>query len=812
VAAPATRQWPTPTPESERARRRDDLRLLTGAGRYLDDLPVGRTLHMAIVRSPLPHARLRSIDAAPALSLAGVHRVIDGRDLLEHLAPFPAVVRTAPAYRPLAIDRVRYVGEPVAVVLADDRYLAEDGAAAVRVNLETLEPVIDPRFAASDAAPLLHDDASSNVAWSRAYRFGDPEAAFASATRVVSIETAFPRYNSTPLETYALVAEWVTGGEQAELTVHSNFQGPFSLHPVMCRALGLESHQLRLVTPEDIGGSFGNKAMIYPYIVLAGACSKLAGGRVKWIEDRREHLAGSASGTNRVTRAEAAVDEHGTVHAVSFDILEDVGAYLRAPEPSCVMRSISGFAGPYRIAHAAIDVRVVLTNKLVTGLNRGYGGQQHIFTLERLIDQVAAELGLDPVEVRQRNFIGAGEFPYTGAGGTRYDSGDYRRALEAVLEQSGYRELKARGADRGDRWIGVGLATAVHSSAANLGYVTLALEPEDRSAPGYRAKSGSRDWTSATVDLAGKVVVEIGTAGSGQAHRATITGIVSEVLEVDPADVRVVDALDTGRQPWSVSTGSYSSRFAVMVGNAALLAAEALREQLLDLAAMVEGIDRDALAWSAGAAVVLATGKRMSLRSLAGAAHWDSGTIEADPPSLAVTRAFTSPGTTSPDAEDRINPALCYGFMADVAVVEVDKETFIPRLRRYHAVHDVGRTLDPAVVAGQMYGGVVHGMGGALLEELAYGDDGRLLIGDLMDYRCPEAGDAPEMHVDHANVPSPSNRLGVKGAGESSAMSAPAAIAAAVEDAMSHTGVSITSLPIDPIRLWAASGRSGAAD
>jgi 2-furoyl-CoA dehydrogenase large subunit len=776
---------------------RDRRRLVTGGGRYLDDLGVPGALAMAVVRSPVASARLRGVSVAHALEIEGVRAVITAPELLEHCDPFPGIVRDAPPYHALAVDRVRYEGEPVAVVVADDRYLAEDGARAVALDLEPLDAVVDPRVAAADSA---------NVPWRRRYRYGDVATAFERASRVVSIDVTFPKYNSTPLETYGLVADW--SAATGDVTVHSNFQGPFSLQPVMCAALRLASHQLRLVVAQDIGGSFGIKAMIYPYIVLAAVASKVAGAPVRWVEDRAEHLAGSASGTRRLTHAEAAVDDDGRVRAVRFQLLEDVGAYLRAPEPSCVMRSLSGFAGPYDIAHGEVDASVVLTNTLPTGLNRGYGGQQHIFTLERLMDRVACELGLDPAELRRRNLIAADRFPLEAASGTRYDSGEYHAALERALELAGYSALRAcRETDDGRAWVGVGVATALHSSAANMGYVTLALEPDIRDGERYRAKSGSREWATVRVDPGGKVAVEIATAGAGQGHRETAARLVAEHLGIPATDVRAIDAVDTERSPWSVSTGSYSSRFAVMAANAIVLAVDALKDELLDLAAARLGRPRAELQWSSGAARH-DDGAKAGLRELAGAAHWDAGTLGSATPALAVTRAFVADDTGPPDDRDRVNAALAYGFMADVAVVEVDKQTFIPRLRSYVAVHDVGRTLDAGIVAGQMYGGIVHGMAGALLETISYAPDGRLLVRDLMDYRCPEAGDAPAMTLDHVNAPSPSNPLGVKGAGESSSMSAPAAIAAAVEDALAHVGAHIDALPIDPASLWARYGRA----
>lgn len=781
------------------AGRRDDLRLVTGQGRFVADSLPRNALHMAFVRSPLAHAAIGSIDVETALAVPGVRAVVTGAQLAEELDPFPNVVRGAPPYYPLATDAVRYVGEPLAIVLADDRYAAEDGAAVVFADLDERPVIIDPVVAATPGAPSLHETCE-NVAWARTYRYGDPEARFAEAERVVRIETTFPKYNSTPLEPYAVVADWdaVTG----DVLVESNFQGPFSLVPVLCRALRIGTDRIRLLAAEDIGGSFGIKAMIYPYIAAAAVCSKLAGRPVVWLEDRQEHLYGSASGTDRVTHAEAAVCADGTVTALRFDILENVGAYLRAPEPSCVMRSVSMFAGPYRIPDGEVGVRVVMTNKLPTGLNRGYGGQQHIFTLERLMDAVARELDIDPADVRRRNFIGADEFPFETPSGTRYDSGDYARALDRVLEVSGYDAVRRGDRDGGDCWVGVGLATAIHSSAANMGYVTLAIEPADRSAPRYRAKSGMRDWARLSVDPSGGIAVEIGSTGCGQGHRRTVAGIVGRTLGIDPAAVRVADQLDTARDPWSVSSGSYSSRFAVMTGNAVLAAAEQLREQLVEVAAAILGASTDEIVWTSGAA------RRgddvVSLREIAGTVHWDGGSSTSALPQLVAIGTFAGVGAGAPDPDDRVNAALAYGFMADVAVVEVDKHTLQPRVRRYFAVHDVGETLEPSLVAAQTHGGVANGVAAALYEYLGYGADGQLLNGSFVDYHCISAASSPDVHVEHANVPSPFNPLGVKGAGESSAMTAPAAVAAAVEDALRHRGAVVSKLPIDPAELWGA--------
>ena len=420
--------------------------------------------------------------------MKGVFAVYTGRDIAKVLNPFPSIVRSAPLYRAVTIDKVRYVGEPVAVVLASDRYAAEDGLAAIEVDYEPLEAVTRPHLACEAGAPILHDELKSNVVWRQHYRYGDPDAAFAKADHVVRVSLTFPKYNSTPLETYGVVAEYLP--ERAGFVVHGNFQGPFSLMPVMARALGVPENKLRIVVPQDVGGSFGNKAMIYPYIALMAACARLAGRPVKWIEDRMEHLLASASGTDRESELEAAVSSDGRIHAIRMIIRENVGAYLRAPEPSCIMRSLTTFSGPYRILHGEIDASCVLTNKLPTGLNRGYGGQQYIFSLERLVDRVAHDLNLDRLEVRRRNFLKRDEFPYKTMTGSFYDSGDYDGCLDkalAVVKQEDWlgemEQLRKAG-----RLVGLGYATAVHSAASNIGYVTLALSPDDRQRANYQSE------------------------------------------------------------------------------------------------------------------------------------------------------------------------------------------------------------------------------------------------------------------------------------------------------------------------------------
>jgi 2-furoyl-CoA dehydrogenase large subunit len=783
--------------------RIEDARLLLGRGHYIDDLPVSAsTVHAAIVRSPHSHAEIIGIDKAAALATEGVLAVYTGEDLAAVLDAFPNIVRGAPEYRAIAAGRVRYVGEPVAVVLGRDRYAAEDGVAAVEVTYKGLEAVTDVDAACATGAPLLHKQLGTNIVWRNRYRYGDPDAAFASASRIVRIALKFPKYNSTPLETYGVTADYLpeTGG----YVVHSNFQGPFSLMAVLARALRVSVSRIRMVIPQDVGGSFGNKAMIYPYVGLIAACARLVSRPVKWIEDRAEHLLGSASGTDRSSVVEAAVSNDGRVHAIRTIIRENVGAYLRAPEPSCVMRSLTTFSGPYRIENSDIDAACVLTNKLPTGLNRGYGGQQYMFSLERLMDAVARETGIDRIEVRRRNFLKTTDFPYRTTTGSYYDSGDYDgcldRALACLHDEEWMRtrdELRASG-----RLVGIGLATCVHSAASNIGYVTLALSADERAGRHYHSKSGTSDLAQLWLEPSGRLRVEIGTAGSGQGHATTVAQIVAREFGIGVGDVDVIDRIDTETMPWTITTGTYASRFAVVVGGAVQRAAVRLSGHVCGIAAHLLDAPLEDVEIAEGVVRLRNSNRSLSLRQIAGAAHWNRGELPDQGIELHVSESYSAPNLASPDAENRVNAAATYGFMADAAMVEIDPITFVPRVLRYVAVHDVGTAINPQLIRGQIAGGIVHGIGGALYEHLDYDENGQMLSVSFMDYLCPTASEAPAMSISHHGGASPFTVLGTKGCGENSAMSAPAVIASAIDDALGQYGIVISELPITPPAIW----------
>ena len=786
--------------------RVEDGRLLTGRGTFIDDHPpVANLCHAAIVRSPHAHARIHGYDLTAALSMDGVIGAITGADVAAACKPFGVGVTTPVHYYPAATDKARFVGEPVALVVARDRYLAEDAAEVVGVDYEPLPAVVDPEKALEPDAPVLHERVGSNLAGHRRLVYGDPDGAFARADVVVRERFRFPKYGSTPIETYGVIARW--DPLDGVLTVWSNFMGPFIMHPLVARVLGLPENRLRFIVPPDIGGSFGIKSSIYPYLALVGLAAMKLGVPVKWIEDRREHLLASSSGTDRVAWRELAATNDGTILGMRFKWYDNVGGYIRSPEPGCSFRPTGNFVGPYRFRNLEVDASVVMTNKSLTGPNRGYACGHLYFETERMMDLLAERLGIDPAEVRRRNLIGAESFPYRTPTGGLYDSGDYGRAFERALELARYDELRreqARARAAG-RYYGIGLALAVDPSVSNMGYVATALDPQFRAKPEYLPKSGAVDSATVKIDPLGRLIAILGTTPQGQGHQTIVSQIVATELGVEPRDVTVVDEMDTFTRVWSISSGTYSSRFGSVGTSAVALAARKLKAKLVEYAAHLMDAPVEALEFrDGGVHRKTGTGASYSIKDLAGRAHWNTESLpDGMEPGLAATAVFGFTEARAVDAEDRVNSSNTYGFIAEVMAVEVDPATAAVTILKYVTVHDAGTIINPMIVEGQIYGGALHGLGGALYEELAYDDDGQLLTGTFMDYLVPTATEAPEIEIEHVVSPSPLTTLGSKGLGESSSMTVPAVIANAVSDALEPLGIKITELPMTPGRLHA---------
>jgi 2-furoyl-CoA dehydrogenase large subunit len=786
-------------------KRVEDARLLTGRGAFIDDHPpVANVHHAAIVRSPHAHARIRGYDLTAARAMDGVAGIITGADVAQACKPFGVGVTSPVHYFPAAIDKARFVGEPVAVVVARDRYLAEDAADAVVVDYEPLPAVVDPERALDAGAPILHEAVGSNLAGHRRLVYGDPDRAFRDADVVIRERFKFPKYGSTPIETYGIIARW--DALDGVLTVWSNFMGPFIMHPLVARVLGLAENRLRFIVPPDIGGSFGIKSSLYPYIALIGLAAMKTGVAVKWIEDRREHLLASSSGTDRIAYRELAARGDGTVLGMRYRWLDNVGGYIRSPEPGCSFRPTGNFVGPYRFQDLEVDASVVMTNKSLTGPNRGYACGHLYFETEGMMDRLAAELRLDPAEVRRRNLIRPEQLPYRTPTGGLYDSGDYPTTFERALEMAGYDDLRERQASAraAGRYFGIGLALAIDPSVSNMGYVATALDPQFRAKPEYLPKSGATESASVKVDPLGRVITILGSTPQGQGHQTIVSQIVADELGITPGDVTVVDEMDTFTRPWSISSGTYSSRFGSIGTSAVALAARKLKAKLVDYAAHLMEVPASSLEFRDGAARPRSgTGASYSIKELAGRAHWNTESLpDGMEPMLQATAVFGFTEARAVDQEDRVNSSNTYGFIAEVMAVEVDPDTASITIVKYVTVHDAGTIINPMIAEGQIYGGALHGLGGALFEEMEYDDSGQPLAGTFMDYLVPTASEAPEIEIDHVISPSPLTTLGSKGLGESSSMTVPAVIANAVSDALSPLGIRITELPMAPSRLW----------
>jgi 2-furoyl-CoA dehydrogenase large subunit len=795
-------------------KRVEDPHLLAGRGRYLDDQAIPNLHHAAIVRSPHAHARILGYEVSATLARPGVVGVVTGADVAARTKAFGVGVTTPIRYHCAATDKVRFVGEPVAVVVARDRYAAEDAAEHLVVHYEPLPAVVDPERALEADAPVLHEAVGTNLAAHRRLVYGDPDRAFAEADVVIRERFRFPKYASTPIETYGIVARWDPFDQV--LTVWSNFMGPFIMHPLVARVLQLPENRLRFIVPPDIGGSYGIKSSIYPYLALIGLTAMVTGVAVKWIEDRREHLLASSSGTDRIADREVAARKDGTILGMRYRWLDNVGGYIRSPEPGCSFRPLGNYVGPYRFQNLEVDASVVMTNKSLTGPNRGYACGHLYFETERMMDLLAERLGLDPVEIRRKNLVPAEWFPYRTPTGGLYDSGNFEATLDRALRVAQYDQLRARqAAARAEgRYFGIGLALAVDPSVSNMGYVATALDPQFRAKPEYLAKSGAIEACSVKIDPLGRIIAVLGTTPQGQGHQTVVAQILADELGVDPAEITVVDEMDTFTRVWSISSGTYSSRFGSVGTSAVALAGRKLRGKLVEYAAHLMELPAEQLELRDGA-VRPKTGKGpyYTLKDLAGRAHWNTESLPAGmEPGLAATAVFGFTEARAVDAEDRVNSSNTYGFIAEVMAVEVDAETAEIRIVKYVTVHDAGTVINPLIAEGQIYGGALHGLGGALYEELAYDADGQCLTASFMDYVVPSATEAPTIEIDHIVSPSPLTPLGSKGLGESSSMTVPAVIANAVSDALAPLGVRITELPITPARLWALMKRVQGGD
>ncbi|WP_416841278.1 xanthine dehydrogenase family protein molybdopterin-binding subunit [Haloferax sp. DFSO52] len=776
-------------------KRKEDNRLTTGRGRYIDDLePVPNLKYISVLRSPHAHARIEDIDASAALDMDGVHAVVTGEQVAELVDPFPASVQNpSNAYYPIAVDKVRYNGEPVAVVVADDRYRAHDALEFINVSYERLDPILDPEEAVEDDAPQVHE--GGNVANYRELEYGDVDAEFAAADHIVKERFEYPRTAYPPLETYGVIADYDDG--QDTLDIWANFQGPFSLHAVSTSVLPLPENRISLKVPSDQGGGFGVKCSLYPYIVLLSAVSMETGVPVKWIESRQEHLLASSMHANRVQYLEGAVDDDGDIRAIRFRQFDDFGGYVRPPEPGATYRPIGNWQGPYDMNALGAELYTVRTNKCPTGPHRGYGCHLHYFALEGLVDRMAETIDMDPAELRLRNFITDDAFPFESLTGGLYDSGQYERAMQMGLDAIDYDGFSTE-SDDPDTLIGIGMSAVVDPQASNMGYLDVALPKEMR----RYSKSGAVEAATVIIGPDGTVKVELTDSPEGQGHETTASQIVADELRVDFDDVQVNTGIDTGLDSWVISSGTYSSRFGTIGHSAIAKAARKVRNQAETIGAHLLGVDVETVELRDGA-VISESGESISLRRIAGTTYWNPQDLPEDvEPKLASLTVTGMDQATAVTDDDKVNSSMTYAFGAHFAVVEVNIKTGVVEIKDYVTVHDAGTVVNPLIVRGQIEGGTFHGYASTLYEFHEYDKTGTLQTDSLMDYSMPTIKERLKMRHEHIETPSPFTELGSKGTGEAGTQAVVPALSNAVRNALQQVDVDIDTLPITPDRVW----------
>lgn len=775
--------------------RKEDARLVTGRGAYVDDLARPGQLHAAFLRSPHAHARIVALDAREAERWPGVHAVLTGAEAAQLSRPIRPLIPTPVPLRDwcLAVDRARFAGEPVAAVAAEDRATAEDALEHIAVDYEPLPAVVDPEAAIAPGAPLLYPELGTNVLWHDVLSYGDVDGAFARADGVLRERFEIQRYASTPLETFACIAEHDAG--TGGYGFWTNDQRPGLTLSILAESLGVPQSLVRLACP-DIGGAFGNKRR--PAYLLACALLAAKTGRpVKWVEDRVENLTALMHACNGVMDLELAYRRDGTVLALRVRDVADEGKNLVSPTQHNLIK-LGNIVNGYRIGAVRYEPYSVLTNKCPSGANRGIGKPFMCFAIERAMALLARRLGIDPADIRLRNYVGPGEMPYTTPPGAQYDSGDYPATLERALERfdyTGWRAEQARARAEG-RLLGIGIATSVEPAGTNLASYELIT--------GRRAVSGSAEAAMVRVEPDGAVRAAIGDPASGQGYETVIAQIVADELGLGPDGVRVERGFDSATTPWLYLSGNYSNKFSVTDVGAVLGAARKVRDKLLRIAAHRLEVAPEDLELREGAARVRGAGDRaLTLRELARTAYADVlGLPPGEEPGLEARHAHQNPLAEPVGPGRRVRSQLVFSNAAHCCVVEVDARTGQVRILRHVVVHDCGRELNPAIVEGMVHGSTAHGMGAALLEEFRYDDSGQLLTATLMDYLKPTAADLPDIEVDRLEHASPVTPLGAKGVGEGGAIPAPAAVANAVEDALAPFGVVIRALPITPERGW----------
>jgi carbon-monoxide dehydrogenase large subunit len=776
--------------------RLEDPRLLRGKGKFVDDIDLPAMLHAAVLRSPHAHARLLGIDISAALALPGVHLVLTAHDLGNALEPSPLLVpHSALTYPrtqlPLALNEVRYAGEAVAFVVADSRYIAEDALELIEVEYELLPVVHSLEKAAQSGSVLVHEDVPGNIAAHLIQSVGEPEYQIANAPHVLRETFHVDRGAGMPMECRGVLARWEE--HEQMLTCWISTQGPIPIRNGLAAIFQLPEHKVRVVAP-DVGGGFGTKIMMfYPEEILTPFAAMRLGRPVKWIEDRRENFIAANQEREQVHEVEYAFDDQGVLLAVRDTFLHDTGAYT--PYGIIVpIISACSLPGPYRLRHYASECTVLYTNKVPVSPYRGAGRPQAVFVMERIMDRIAVELGMDRCEVRSRNFIEPDEFPwdvgfiYQDGGPTKYDSGNYQAGLEMLkdlLDYDHFPQIQKEARQQG-RYLGIGIGYYVEGTSI-----------------------GPYEGANVRVESDGRVFVSTGVTSQGQAHATTFAQIVADQLGIRPDEVLLTEG-DTQSFTWGV--GTFASRAATVAGAAMYLAAVKVREKAKQVAADLFEASSDDIELADGKVFVRDAPQRfLTLGQVAISANplrYSYGEnarklilmqLAGPRPGPALPAERGTPGLEATEYYSPQHASFASGVHG--AIIEVDPTTGMVSFVKYVAVHDCGKVINPLVVEGQVHGGVAQGIGGAFFERLVYNEEGQLINGSFMDYLLPTAAEVPTIIVGHVETPSPLSPLGMKGAGEAGVIPVPALFASAIDDALSPFGVRVREMPLHPCRL-----------
>jgi CO/xanthine dehydrogenase Mo-binding subunit len=781
--------------------RKEDKRLVQGEGVFVDDVKRHAMAYVHFVRSPYAHAAITSIDVSKAMELDGVYGTLIGEEVAAQTDAFFQIAPPPGGHvkdYALAVGRVRHVGEPVAAVAAATRELARDAADLIEVEYEPLQPVVDMERAADHDMPVLHDEVGSNVIWNGHFDYGDFDAALAEADKVVKIDRLhFHRFSSTPLETSGALVEYNRGTGQ--WTIHSNNQFPGFAVIMMGPALRVGMDKLRFVS-QDIGGGFGNKICTHVQLVALCLLARKLKRPVNWTEWRTDQHMGNSHGNERVfLDVEVPVKADGTMLGFRARMIDDCGAYTRYEPLGCIIWA-QVTPGVYRWRNVSVDFTQVCTNKSPCGPNRGYSRMQHLWFTERVMDIVAHELDLDPVDVRKRNYIRADEMPYETPNGCVYDSGDYARCLDEALKLIDYPNIEARRRDAESRGklLGVGIGSTLDSGTNNFGQATL-VNPELQF-------SGNNEVATVKLDIFGEIVVTLGTTPQGQSHETTAAQVVAELLGVTPDDVNVRAGHDTYWNSHAGFSGTYASQFAVTGLGAVKGATEMLADQIRRIGAAVLGADSTDDVFLEGGFVKRKDNPEAALPFMACGAivNANNAVLPMDARDITLNcRYVYVPPHQLPDKERKYgNLTLTYATQIHACVVEVDPETGAYEIVDYGAVDDCGVRINPAIVEGQVHGATAQALGAATHEVFTYDEDGNLLTPNFYDYHVPHALDMPPLKTGYIESPSPFTPLGAKGMGEGGGAGL-SAVCSALQDALKARGGAIVWDSCNPPhRVW----------